>query len=214
MYGSDVRRNAVALMEHGISLRSISMSIGISRATLHDWREHPEISTNPRAVRPRCAANPTLPIPSAAYAYLLGLQLGDGCTSDGCTSLACARDKGVWKLRIICSDTWPGLLLECERAMSIVRPASKVRTQQNVGRTEVMITRHFLRYPYRRRPPSHKIRPYRGFPQAAPPGRRGLGSSARAPRPYGNDGALMSLGQQRCSIVLLLRRTGGEFRFP
>jgi hypothetical protein len=30
-------------------MRSISLSTGISRATLHDWREHP-VSTNPRAV--------------------------------------------------------------------------------------------------------------------------------------------------------------------
>jgi lambda repressor-like predicted transcriptional regulator len=35
-------------MEQGISLRSVSMSTGISRATLHDWREHP-VSANPRA---------------------------------------------------------------------------------------------------------------------------------------------------------------------
>jgi hypothetical protein len=82
------------LMERGISLRSISISTGISRATLHDWREHP-VSTNPRATCPRCAPSPTLPEPQADYAYLLGLYLGDGCIS-----LAGARDKEVWKLRI------------------------------------------------------------------------------------------------------------------
>ncbi len=51
-------------MERGISLRSISMSTGISRATLHDWREHP-VSANPRAVCPRCAPSPMLPEPQA-----------------------------------------------------------------------------------------------------------------------------------------------------
>src|ERR1700736_4922424 len=127
MYSSDVRRNAVALMERGISLRSISMSTGISRATLHDWREHP-VSANPRAVCPRCALSPMLPEPQADYAYLLGLYLGDGCIS-----LAGTRDKRVWKLRIACADAWPGLRRECERAMSAVRPGSKVRTQQQVG---------------------------------------------------------------------------------
>ena len=133
MYSSDVRLHALALMGRGVSLRSISMSTGISRATLHDWREHPEISVSPRAVCSRCAANPTLPEPQADYAYLLGLYLGDGCIS-----LAGARDKKVWKLRIMCADAWPGLLLECERAMSCVRPASKVSTRQNVGCVEVM----------------------------------------------------------------------------
>jgi hypothetical protein len=33
MYSFDVGRNAVALMEYGFSLRSISMSTGIKRAT-------------------------------------------------------------------------------------------------------------------------------------------------------------------------------------
>jgi len=138
MYSADVRRSAVALMEHGISLRSISKSTGISRATLHDWREHP-VSANPRAICPRCAPSPMLPEPQADYVYLLGLYLGDGCISR-----AGARDKDVWKLRIMCADAWPGLRQECAQAMSEVRPHSKVRTQQQVGCTEVIsCSRHW-----------------------------------------------------------------------
>jgi hypothetical protein len=132
VYSADVRRDAVALMERGVSLRSISRSTGISRATLHDWREHP-VSANPRAVCPRCAPSPTTPEPQAAYAYLLGLYLGDGCISR-----AGAKDKDVWKLRIICADAWPGLRQECARAMSDVRPQSKVRIQQLAGCAEVI----------------------------------------------------------------------------
>jgi len=125
-------------MERGISLRSISISTGISRATLHDWREHP-VSTNPRATCPRCAPSPMLPEPQADYAYLLGLYLGDGCIS-----LAGARDKGVWKLRIMCADAWPGLRQECERSMSAVRPGNRVHTQQQVSCTEVIsCSRHW-----------------------------------------------------------------------
>ena len=138
MYSADVRRHAVALMGRGISMRNISLSTGISRATLHDWREHP-VSANPRAICPRCAPSPTLPEPQADYAYLLGLYLGDGCIS-----LAGARDKEVWKLRIACADAWPGLRCECERAMSAVRPGNMVRTQQQVGCTEVIsCSRHW-----------------------------------------------------------------------
>ena len=81
MYSLDTRRHAVALMERGLSLRSISMSTGINRATLREWREHPEHSVNPRATCPRCAAIPALPEPNADYSYLLGLYLGDGCIS-------------------------------------------------------------------------------------------------------------------------------------
>jgi hypothetical protein len=109
------------------------MSTGISRATLRDWREHPEVRIDPRAFCPRCAARPTLPEPQADYAYLLGLYSGDGCIS-----LARARDKNVWKLRIMCADAWPGLIQECERAMSAIRPGNKVAIQQKVGCAEVI----------------------------------------------------------------------------
>lgn len=133
MYSSDVRRRAVALMAQGISLRSISISTGISRATLHDWREQPEARVYPRATCPRCAASPTLPEPQADYAYLLGLYLGDGCIS-----FASTRDKRVWKLRIACADSWPGLVRECKRTMNAIRPDNKIYIQQKVGCAEVI----------------------------------------------------------------------------
>lgn len=68
-------------MAQGLSLRSISIRTGINRATLRDWREHPEKSVNPRRICPGCADSPTLPEPQADYAYLLGLYPGDGCIS-------------------------------------------------------------------------------------------------------------------------------------
>jgi hypothetical protein len=138
MYSADVRRDAVALMRRGISLRSISLTTGISRATLADWREHP-VSAHSHAVCSRCAASPALPEPQADYAYLLGLYLGDGCIS-----LAGAREKKVWKLRIACADAWPGLRQECEQAMKAIRPDNKVHTQQHPGCTEVFsCSRHW-----------------------------------------------------------------------
>jgi hypothetical protein len=59
------------------------------------------------------------------------------CLGDGCISLAGQRDKQVWKLRIICADAWPGLIRECQRVMSAVRPGRKVGTQQKAGCVEV-----------------------------------------------------------------------------
>ena len=44
-----------------------------------------------------------------AYAYLLGLYLGDGCIS----VMQGVYSKQVWSLRIMC-DTWPGLQEECD----------------------------------------------------------------------------------------------------
>lgn len=131
MYGTDVRRHAVALMECGFSLRSVSRSTGVNRSTLRDWREQPGKALN-RASCSRCAENPALPEPQADYAYLLGLYLGDGCISR-----AGARDKEVWKLRVACADAWPGLIRECERAMRSIRPDNKVAVWQKSGCVEV-----------------------------------------------------------------------------
>jgi hypothetical protein len=132
MYSNEVRHSAIALMARGSSLRSISISTGINRSTLREWRERPERSVNPRSMCPRCADRVTLPEPQADYAYLLGLYLGDGCISR-----AGAKDKGVWKLRIMCADAWPGLIQECERAMRSIRPDNKVGIQQKPGCAEV-----------------------------------------------------------------------------
>jgi hypothetical protein len=132
MYSAAVRRQALDLINSGSSLRSVSMSTGITRSTLREWRANPEKAQAARARCPRCGDHPALPEPRADYAYLLGLYLGDGCVSVGGNP-----SKGVWKLRIICGDAWPGLIEECVRAMQAVRPTSKVMLQQKPGCQEV-----------------------------------------------------------------------------
>ena len=118
----------MALIDSGHSLRSISMSMGINRSTLREWRDHPEMAQRSRASCPRCADVVALPEPCADYAYLLGLYLGDGCIS-----VAGDRAKDVWKLRIVCADAWPGLVEECAQAMQAIRPENKVMMVQCRG---------------------------------------------------------------------------------
>jgi len=127
-----VRRQALDLINSGTSLRSVSRSSGVSRATLREWRDNPEKVRAARICCPRCDDDPSLPEPRADYAYLLGLYLGDGCISAGGNPA-----KGVWKLRVMCADAWPGLIQECVRAIQAVRPASKVMLQQKQGCQEV-----------------------------------------------------------------------------
>ena len=64
-----------------------------------------------------------------AYAYLLGLYLGDGHITRG------RRD--VYALSIACSDSWPGLMVAARRAMSVVMPTSSVCCVQQTGCTMV-----------------------------------------------------------------------------
>src|ERR1700677_3322249 len=67
-----------------------------------------------------------------AYAYLLGLYLGDGSITRG------RRD--VFALWIACCDDWPGLLAACRSAMSDVMPASSVFCVHYQGCTAVKST--------------------------------------------------------------------------
>ncbi|HEY2508789.1 MAG TPA: transcriptional regulator [Streptosporangiaceae bacterium] len=131
MYDRDVRQRAVALLEQGLSLRSISLSTGISRSALRDWRDHPE-KVDRVSSCPRCRDIPTLPEPTGDYAYVLGLCLGDGCISVGGDG-----SRGVWILLIACADAWPGLLEECKRAVGAIRPDNKVGAVQRQGCAEV-----------------------------------------------------------------------------
>jgi hypothetical protein len=132
MYSAMVRRQALDLINRGVSLRSVSRSIGVSRPTLREWRDHPEKAQAARGDCPRCGDTTTLPEPRADYAYLLGLYLGDGCISASGNPA-----KRVWKLRVICADAWPGLIQECVRSMQAVRPMNKVMLQQKQGCQEV-----------------------------------------------------------------------------
>jgi hypothetical protein len=74
-----------------------------------------------------------LPEPTREYTYLLGLYLGDGYISP-----IGDRSKGVWMLRIMCADAWPGLQEECKNSLRAVRPGKKVSTLQRDGCTDVL----------------------------------------------------------------------------
>jgi hypothetical protein len=132
MYSVAVRRKALKLIDNGASLRSVSVSTGVNRSTLREWRDNPDKAHAARNCCPRSGDDAAPPEPLAEYAYLPGLYLGDGCISVGGNPA-----KRVWRLRVMCADAWPGLVSECVRAMQAVRPASKVMLQQKQGCQEV-----------------------------------------------------------------------------
>jgi hypothetical protein len=53
------------------------------------------------------------------YAYLLGLYLGDGCLL--------RHRRGVYRLHITLDAAHPVIAAECQAAMSLVMPASRIR---------------------------------------------------------------------------------------
>ncbi|OSC47252.1 transcriptional regulator, partial [Streptomyces sp. 4F] len=117
MYDRATRKHALSLLDTGMSLNNVSKQTGIARATIRSWTVRVEPMPHMRsAVCYRCAETPALPADQAAYVYLLGLYLGDGCLSP--------TRKGVYVLRIACADAWPGLIDACADAMGKALPNS------------------------------------------------------------------------------------------
>jgi hypothetical protein len=113
----------LTLIEHGMNDCEIERQTGIPRRTVSDWR-HGRIPgrtrTDAAAGCPECGhpEHDFAALPKAAYAYLLGLYLGDGCISKG--------RRGVFRLRITLDRKYPGIISECSQAMREVLPTSRV----------------------------------------------------------------------------------------
>ncbi|MCX5436674.1 MULTISPECIES: transcriptional regulator [unclassified Streptomyces] len=118
MYDMGMRQRALSLVSQGRSLNSVSKETGVSRAALRSWQIDIEPRMRTGLPCPRCGDTPTPPADQAAYAYLLGLYLGDGCIN--------AHQRGVYFIRIVLDDAWPGLVDACEAAMRAVRPDNSV----------------------------------------------------------------------------------------
>ncbi|WP_271219330.1 helix-turn-helix domain-containing protein [Streptosporangium carneum] len=132
MYDTTVRQRVSRLLDSGQTISSVSRQTGVSRSTIRQWRDQPDRVPSRVASCPRCLDVPESPEPADAYAYLLGLYLGDGCIS-----VVGDPGKRVWSLRIMCADAWPGLQEECAQALAALRPGNKVRRLPRQGCTEI-----------------------------------------------------------------------------
>ncbi|NIK60263.1 transcriptional regulator [Kribbella shirazensis] len=126
MYDEQMRAIALAAIGADESLNSISKRLGVSRAALRDWREHPERPARPSEC-PRCG---TGKLDNPSYAHLLGLYLGDGCLS--------RHRRDVYALRLACDDVYPRLIDEAESVVRAVHPGRPVHRVQAVGYTSVL----------------------------------------------------------------------------
>jgi hypothetical protein len=132
---SDVRR-VFELWDQGLSKKAIARETGVSRAQVRLWIEQgvDQVLASPMRRRGRagqCDGSCDLPaaVNMAAYAYLLGQYLGDGCIS--------AAPRHVFRLRVTMCDAYPRMRDECELAMHMVMPGRRVGRIQREGCTEV-----------------------------------------------------------------------------
>lgn len=102
---------------------TISRELGVPRSTVRNWTDgrtrvgpSRHYSRNPTC--PRCPGEREfLPgFTGFAYAYLLGLYLGDGWIA--------THPRGVFRLRIFLDRRYPLIVAECEAALNIVMPAN------------------------------------------------------------------------------------------
>jgi hypothetical protein len=139
MYDRNVVDRALRLSSCGVLDRENALICGVSLAAIRHWRCGRRRSAYSRPERsvarcPRCHGRQ---LDEPAYAYLLGLYLGDG-------HISCGR-RNVYSLSIACGDNWPGLIAAAGIAMSAVMPLSRVCRIQRIGCTEVKsYSQHWL----------------------------------------------------------------------
>lgn len=123
MYPADVVARAQRLSEMGASISEVARVTGASRAAIRDWLTRDPDARSRASCCFRCvgAARSNDPFPSLtafAYAYLLGLYLGDGCLT--------AQRRDVYLLRIFLDRRYPLIVAEAEAATSLCMPSSRV----------------------------------------------------------------------------------------
>lgn len=114
------------LIAAGMDDCAVSRATGVPRTTIRDWRNRPPA----RLLRPQdCTSHDYSMLPSADYAYLLGLYLGDGCIS---------RMGRVWRLRIALDTKYPGIIESCRRAIDTVMPGQHAHVAAQKGNYAVV----------------------------------------------------------------------------
>lgn len=119
---------ALDMAARGLSATEIGRVLDCPRSTVRAWLTPTARSADGRDATccSGCGAvHLTAETEPAAYAYLLGLYLGDGCIS--------AHARGVFRLRITLDTRHPGIIQECRAALSAVAPRNKISVRLRSG---------------------------------------------------------------------------------
>lgn len=124
------------LIRQGIKDCDVGRRLGIPRGTIRDWRVGMQAGSGGRTVSwsggrrvPTCFRCDKGWIDEEAYAYLLGIYLGDGCLS--------LMPKSVYRLRIACDLNYPDIINEIATHITIVKGIERIGFSPNKGCLEV-----------------------------------------------------------------------------
>ncbi|MBA2348509.1 MAG: hypothetical protein H0V81_09460 [Solirubrobacterales bacterium] len=128
MHRADVIEEARALAAAGATLAEVVALTGVPRSTVRDWLSG--AARGPRAQDARrCGRcgdlHDAAVTETAAYAYLLGIYLGDGCISPG--------PRGVHRLRVNLDSRYPEIIEECAESLRFLAPRNRVGRQLRSG---------------------------------------------------------------------------------
>ncbi|WP_299536282.1 helix-turn-helix domain-containing protein [uncultured Streptomyces sp.] len=138
-HGSEVRQKALDLMSSGTSAAEAARRLNVPRGTVSYWlhKERARLGTCPGRHKHACPRCDAAPLDTAAYAYLLGLYLGDGHVS-------VYAGHRVPSLTITLDDAWPGIQDEAETAMRAVFPANATCRIRKTGCHNIKVYSKYL----------------------------------------------------------------------
>lgn len=129
-------RRALELIRAGVNDSEIGRRLQIPRGTIRDWRVGIAAGSGGRTSSwsgarrvGRCFRCDGGWLDSEAYAYLLGVYLGDGCLSP--------HPRDVYRLRIACDLRYPNIIDEIARHVVIIRGVDRVGFVELEGCIEV-----------------------------------------------------------------------------
>lgn len=135
-HNPSIRAQAVALMRQGVPNRVVAQQLNIPRGTVGWWRSEDRKSRGETYVQPTdCPRCTGCKLNEAAYAYLLGLYLGDGHII--------SKHK-QHHLSIFCDARHTSLIAALEDAMQKVMPMPRISRRSKTGCVEVKsYTKHW-----------------------------------------------------------------------
>ncbi|MFD7015437.1 helix-turn-helix domain-containing protein [Streptomyces sp. NPDC059928] len=116
-HGTEVRQKALTLLRDGKRNADVARQLNVPLGTVSYWlhMDRSKRGECPGSHDPECPRCHGRSLDTAAYAYLLGLYLGDGHISQ-------YSEHRVPNLMITLDDAWPGVQAEAETSMGAVFP--------------------------------------------------------------------------------------------
>ena len=133
-HGTQVRQQALILLRDGAKNADVARRLNVPLGTVGYWKhvDRTKRGECPGRHDPECPRCDGRQLDCAAYAYLLGLYLGDGHISH-------YSGHRVPTLMITCAEAWPGLIDDCKQAMRAVFPHNAVCHNRRTGCRDVKV---------------------------------------------------------------------------